>query len=177
MPWIRGFLWDDDNVAHITRHAVSPDEVEEALAGDPVVLRGADNRYLVYGRTENDRWLFAVYGTRDDREGEASLPAQTKGTNMKTRHKVPTFRTDGEAADYWAKHDSASYAKNLPVVAVKPSPALRRRVAARAKKPVTLRLEEGQIAAAKRTAERMSIPYQTLLRMWIAQRLAKERVG
>ena len=34
-----------------------------------------------------------------------------------------------------------------------------------------------QIAAAKRAAERMSIPYQTLLRMWIAERLAKERVG
>jgi len=41
----------------------------------------------------------------------------------------------------------------------------------------TLRLEEGQIAAAKQTAERMSIPYQTLLRMWIAERLAKERAG
>ena len=64
MPWIRGFVWDDDNVEHITRHAVAPDEVEEALAGDSVVLRGADNRYLVYGRTENDRWLFAVYVTR-----------------------------------------------------------------------------------------------------------------
>jgi transposase InsO family protein len=66
---------------------------------------------------------------------------------MKARRKVPTFRTDRDAADYWAKHDSASYAKDLPAVAVKALPALRRRVAARAKKPVTLRLEEGQIAA------------------------------
>ncbi len=39
MPWIRGFVWDDENVAHIARHAVSPDEVEEALAGEPLVLR------------------------------------------------------------------------------------------------------------------------------------------
>ena len=96
---------------------------------------------------------------------------------MKRRRKVPVFRSDREAADYWAKHDSASHAKDLPAVAVKASAALRRRVAARAKKPVTLRLEEGQIATAKRTAERMSIPYQTLLRMWIAERLAKEQVG
>ena len=78
------------------------------------------------------------------------------------------------AGDYWAKHDSASYAKDLPTVAVKASPALRRRVASRAKKPVTLRLEEGRISAAKRAAQRMSIPYQALLRMWIAARLAKE---
>jgi predicted DNA binding CopG/RHH family protein len=96
---------------------------------------------------------------------------------MKTRRKLPRFRSDREAADYWAKHDSAAYAKDLPAVAVKASPALRRRVAARAKKPVTLRLEAGQILAAKRTAQRMSIPYQTLLRMWIAERLAKELVG
>jgi predicted DNA binding CopG/RHH family protein len=65
----------------------------------------------------------------------------------------------------------------LPAVALKASPALRRRVAASAKRPVTLRLEEGHIAAAKRAADRMSLPYQTLLRMWIAERLAKERVG
>jgi predicted DNA binding CopG/RHH family protein len=96
---------------------------------------------------------------------------------MKARRKIPAFRTDREAADYWAKHDSAGYAKDLPAVALKASPALRRRVAARAKKPVTLRLEEGQIAAAKRAADRMSLPYQTLLRMWIAERLAQERGG
>jgi hypothetical protein len=96
---------------------------------------------------------------------------------MKGRRKIPVFRSDREAADYWAKHDSASYAKDLPAVALKASPALRRRVAARAKKPVTLRLEEGQITAAKQAAQRMSIPYQTLLRMWIAERLAKERAG
>ena len=96
---------------------------------------------------------------------------------MKTRRKIPAFRNDREAADYWAKHDSAGYAKDLPVAALKVAPALRRRVAARAKKPVTLRLEERQIAAAKRAAARMSLPYRTLLRMWIAERLANERVG
>ena len=98
---------------------------------------------------------------------------------MKTqRHrKIRAFRSDREAAHDWAKHDSAAYAKDLPRVAVKASPALRRRVAARAQKPVTLRLEEGQILAAKQAAQRKSLPYQTLLRMWIAERLAKERAG
>ena len=96
---------------------------------------------------------------------------------MKARRKVPVFRSDRQAADYWAKHDSTAYAKDLPTVAVKVSPALRRRIAARVKKPVTLRLEEGQISAAKRAAARMSVPYQTLLRMWIAERLAKELAG
>ena len=97
---------------------------------------------------------------------------------MKTRRKFPLFRNDREAADFWATHDSSAYAKDLPGVTLKVSPALRRRVAAaRAKKAVTLRLEEGQIAAAKRAAARMSVPYQTLLRMWITERLAKEQAG
>ena len=96
---------------------------------------------------------------------------------MRVRRKMPAFRNDREAADYWAKHDSAGYAKDLPTASLKVSAALRQRVAASAKRPVTLRLEERQIAAAKRAADRLSLPYQTLLRMWIAERLAKERAG
>ena len=64
MPWIRGFVWDEENVAHVSRHQVSPEEVEEALAGDPVVLRGTDSRFLAYGRTESGRHLFTVYVSR-----------------------------------------------------------------------------------------------------------------
>ena len=64
MLWIRGFVWDDENMAHIARHGVWPGEVEEMLVGDPFVLRGADDRYLAYGQTEHDRWLFAVYVRR-----------------------------------------------------------------------------------------------------------------
>lgn len=98
---------------------------------------------------------------------------------MKRPRKIPKFRNDREAADFWATHDSSAYAENLEEVRMSVSPALRRRVAARArtKKPITLRLEPGQIAAAKRAARRKSLPYQTLLRMWIAEGLAKDRAG
>lgn len=64
MPWIRDFIWDDENVAHIGRHQVSTDEVEEALTAHPVILRGPDGRYLAYGRTAAGRRLFAVYVPR-----------------------------------------------------------------------------------------------------------------
>ncbi len=98
---------------------------------------------------------------------------------MRRQLKIPKFKDDREAAEFWATHDSTPYRPELREVAVKVSPALRRRVAARAeaKKPVTLRLEPRQIAAAKRVARQKSIPYQTLLRMWIAEGLAKERAG
>ena len=64
MPWLRSFDWDDENVAHIARHDVSSSEVEEMLLSNPVIRRGPDGRYLAYGRTENDRMLFAVYVRR-----------------------------------------------------------------------------------------------------------------
>jgi len=64
MPWIKGFVWDEENVRHIAKHGVTPEEIEEALTGTPVVLRGPDGRYLAHGRTESGRLLFAVYVTR-----------------------------------------------------------------------------------------------------------------
>lgn len=64
MPRIRGFIWDEENMEHIARYQVTTDEVEEALTGDPLVLRGPDGRYLAYGRTASGRHLFAVYMPR-----------------------------------------------------------------------------------------------------------------
>ncbi len=64
MPWIRDFVWTTRTWDISTRHAVSPGKVEEALIRDPLVLRAADDRYLAYGRTEHDRWVFVVYVTQ-----------------------------------------------------------------------------------------------------------------
>ena len=96
---------------------------------------------------------------------------------MKRARKIPEFKSDREAAEFWAAHDSAAHARNLEEEDVTVDPGLRRRVAARAaaKRAVTLRLEHRQIAGAKEIARRKSIPYQTLMRMWIAEGLAKEK--
>ena len=64
MPRIAGFIWDEENLSHIARHHVAPEEVEEALGAAPVVLRGSDERYLGHGRTESGRLLFVVYVRR-----------------------------------------------------------------------------------------------------------------
>ena len=64
MPWIRGFVWDDENVAHVARHLVDPGEVEEALSRDPVVVRAPDARYLGYGTTIDGRLLFCAFSRK-----------------------------------------------------------------------------------------------------------------
>ena len=57
---IHNFQWDDKNTDHIVRHNVDPEEAEEACYNHPLVLRGRQERYLVYGRTDNGRYLLVV---------------------------------------------------------------------------------------------------------------------
>ena len=60
---IENITWDDDTADHISRHAVSPEEVEEILFNDsdlPRIMRGKENRYLAYGKTNAGRFLLVV---------------------------------------------------------------------------------------------------------------------
>ena len=58
--------WDDDNVLHIARHHVNPDEVEDVIYGiylyskDPDSKSSGDERYIISGRTRNGRYLNVV---------------------------------------------------------------------------------------------------------------------
>jgi uncharacterized DUF497 family protein len=60
---IEKITWDQDTADHISRHAVSPEEIEEVLFNDsdtPRIMRGKENRYLAYGKTNGGRYLFVV---------------------------------------------------------------------------------------------------------------------
>jgi uncharacterized DUF497 family protein len=55
---IAGFEWDDDNIAHIGRHAFSPEEV---FIGDHKVRRAREKRYIALGDTLDGRLAFVVF--------------------------------------------------------------------------------------------------------------------
>jgi uncharacterized DUF497 family protein len=60
---IENITWDEDTANHIARHAVSPEEVEEVLFNDSDssrIMRGKENRYLAYGKTNAGRFLLVV---------------------------------------------------------------------------------------------------------------------
>jgi uncharacterized DUF497 family protein len=60
---IENITWDEDAADHISRHAVSPEEVEEVLFNDsdlPLIMRGKENRYLAFGKTNAGRFLLVV---------------------------------------------------------------------------------------------------------------------
>ena len=56
---IREFEWDDKNVEHISRHGVSPDEVEDvAFDDDPWIRKGRKGTRYMLGHTIAGRYLF-----------------------------------------------------------------------------------------------------------------------
>ena len=62
------FDWDADNLKHIARHGVTPEETEEAVLIDPleadVQQHEREERVLCFGRTKSGRLLAMLYTGR-----------------------------------------------------------------------------------------------------------------
>jgi uncharacterized DUF497 family protein len=65
------FDWDDANIAHLARHAVSPQEAEQCYRNDPLIIEeqfiNGEDRYLALGETQAARRLAFVFTLRSDR--------------------------------------------------------------------------------------------------------------
>jgi uncharacterized DUF497 family protein len=57
---VRRLIWDTWNVAHIARHRVTPEEVEEVCQGTPVTSTTYKGRLRVVGPTADGRMLTAI---------------------------------------------------------------------------------------------------------------------
>lgn len=91
---------------------------------------------------------------------------------------LPEFASLEEAAEFF---DRYSFAEAMEKGLFEPdeielAPELAAKIRERSKtKRVTLRLRVSQIEAAKRIAKEKDIPYQTLLRSWIAEAIRREQ--
>lgn len=65
------FEWDNANITHLERHAVSPVEAEQCYRNDPLVFEEqfvhGEDRYLALGETDVARRLAFVFTVRSDR--------------------------------------------------------------------------------------------------------------
>ena len=86
----------------------------------------------------------------------------------RTRATLPTGLTSAEEARWWDEHRDYWDTSDAPDERVAPTPA-------RTTKPVNLRLPVEMIEALKRAGARRALPYQTLIRMWLKERLDAER--
>jgi uncharacterized protein len=57
---VQRLVWDDWNIAHIARHDVVPEEVEDVCDATPAVFQTYQGRLLVVGLTRRRRALGVV---------------------------------------------------------------------------------------------------------------------
>ncbi len=66
MLYIQRLIWDDWNVAHIARHDVNPQQVEEVCHSDYIALASHTNRIIVFGLTNAGRVLAVVLNPHEE---------------------------------------------------------------------------------------------------------------
>ncbi|HLH15860.1 MAG TPA: BrnA antitoxin family protein [Bryobacteraceae bacterium] len=86
-----------------------------------------------------------------------------------TSKKIPEFRSEDQEREFWATHDSTEYidwsrARRTSFSKLKPS-----------LRTISLRLPVSMITDLKVLANRRDVPYQSLLKMFLAERLDQER--
>ena len=90
---IRELVWPQDRIAHISRHGVSPDEVEEVCFARSLVQEartaGENPVYYVLGQTEAGRYLFCVVIHFPDDRG---FPVTARPMTRKERRRFAQWR-------------------------------------------------------------------------------------
>lgn len=88
---IERLVWDDWNRDHLMKHAVTPEEAEEASAGEPVFHATYKGRLLVIGPTGTGRMLAVVIGPVPDQPDAyyvfSARPASRKERRSYQQHK------------------------------------------------------------------------------------------
>ena len=82
--------------------------------------------------------------------------------------KIPKFKTEDEEREFWATHDSTDYfdwkkAKRVVMPELKPS-----------LKTISLRLPESMLEELKLIAHKKDVPYQSLLKMFLSEKISEE---
>lgn len=84
------------------------------------------------------------------------------------KKRIPRFRSEEAEREFWAKADSTEYvdwSKAARVVFPNLRPTLR---------TISIRLPESMIAELKLLANKRDVPYQSLLKIFLAERIAQE---
>jgi predicted DNA binding CopG/RHH family protein len=85
------------------------------------------------------------------------------------KKKLPEFKSEGDERKFWATADSTEFVdwqagRRKKLVQLKPS-----------LRTISLRLPVSMIEDLKILANRRDVPYQSLLKVFLAERLARER--
>lgn len=93
--------------------------------------------------------------------------------------KIPQFKSEDEEREFWDSHSFLDFPEEVEEVEpFSPTPKLKEEILSgkrrRKMKKISLRFDPYLIEMIKKIAKRKSIPYQSLIRMWLAERLEEE---
>jgi predicted DNA binding CopG/RHH family protein len=97
-----------------------------------------------------------------------SLKRRGKSIMSKLKKKIPKFRSDAEEVEFWSTHDSTEYvdyskAKRTLFPKLKPSI-----------KTISIRLPESLLNHLKVLANKRDVPYQSLLKLFLMEKVEDE---
>jgi len=84
------------------------------------------------------------------------------------KKRIPRFRNEDEERDFWASHDSTEYidwseAKDVTMPKLKPT-----------LKTISIRLPEIMIEELKLLSNKRDVPYQSLMKIFLTERVEQE---
>jgi predicted DNA binding CopG/RHH family protein len=87
------------------------------------------------------------------------------------RKPVPEFSSEAEEQEFWATADTTEYfdwsqARSVVFPKLKPTTT-----------PISMRLPETLLTDLKRLANEQDVPYQSLMKIYLAERVAQERLS
>ncbi|MHB1757559.1 MAG: BrnA antitoxin family protein [Leptospirillum sp.] len=88
---------------------------------------------------------------------------------MKKLKDIPEFSSEAEEQAFWEKHDSSEYldwskAKRLQLSRLKPST-----------QSISIRLPIALLDRIKLEANKRDVPYQSLIKVWLSEDIAKQK--
>ncbi len=106
-----------------------------------------------------------------DAKPKARTKAPSKARTKARLKPIPKFRSEEEEREFWATADSTQYfdwssAQRVAFPNLKPST-----------ETISLRLPQGLLDDLKVLANQRDVPYQSLLKVYLAERIAAERDG
>src|SRR3989338_7658588 len=96
------------------------------------------------------------------------MQVKRKGLFMKKLRPIPKFKNEDEERDFWATHDSTDYIDwSKAERAVFPNLKF-------STQTISLRLPEHLLARIKQLANKRDVPYQSLIKMYLAEKVEQE---
>ncbi len=172
-----GFQWDHGNeTKNWDKHCVSKGECEQIFFNKPLIVKSDkkhsifESRYYALGSTNRNRLLFVVFTVRQEKIRVISARDMTDYEEVSTMKKnIPQFKNEFEERSFWQQNDSKDYidwseAEEVALPKLKPST-----------KTISLRLPESMLEELKILANKRDIPYQSLLKIFLSERIHLEQ--